>query len=972
MSAVQPTLNDLWHRTKAWLHVISHTFYLTSLLSLIPYAGFAEVNWNHYAGDAASTKFAPISQIDGTNFNDLRIIWQWQMPDAEIMDANEDVRPNFSNRVTPIVVDGVLYTSTPLNLVVALDAQSGEELWRFDPESWRLETFYVGLHRGVSYWTDGEQKRILFGTFDGYLYSLDAHTGQPDPAFGNDGRIDLTQGLDRPVERWAYALPSPPIICRDVLITGSSVIDWRAQNGRLPDIAPPGDVRGYDVRSGELLWTFHAIPREGEFGVDTWPEEAWKQFGGTNVWSILSADDELGYVYLPFSTPSNDFYGGDRPGNNLFGDSIVCLDVRNGQRIWHYQLVHHGLWDYDTPAAPVLLDIVVDGQPIKAVAQVTKQGFCFVFNRVTGEPVWPIEERPVPPSTVPGEQAAPTQPFPTWPLPFDRQGLSEDDLIDFTPQLKAAALEIYKRYDHGPLFTPPSLKGTITLPGQAGGAHWGGATADPRRGLLFIPSRTDPRRIWLVPTHTATEPPAYTAEIEHVKGPERLSLVKPPYGRITAIDLNTGEHVWMRAMGKGPVNHPALRHLDLPDMGLNRYMFAIATPTLVFVAPVGPNRTRGDYFTDHTSYLWALNPDNGEKVGEIPLPQRVNGSLITYETGSRQYIVLPVGWGDRAGLVALAIPQQGEALPFQAVDRDDAEHELFYDAVKAFDAGDAKRLAQLLTDNEGLVNARGYLHQESKPDYFRQATLLHHIAGNPMRAELQSNVLELTRILLRAGADPHAQTADGNSVLTLVIGADQPRWLNVQTELIELMLEAGVDANQGDGRLLHAALTDRRSAQTAKLLYEKGAQIDLRFATALNLMDKVETFFAANGSLQANALSRYHPSPTAAQMSEVEILNESLNYAAFWGNVEIGAFLLERGAEIDSQPPKVYRPRDRGRTALHAAVDTERPEMVRFLLKRGADPNVRDNNWDDTPLDWAEWGGNEEIIQMLRQAANTD
>ena len=622
---------------------------------------------------------------------------------------------------------------------------------------------------------------------------------------------------------------------------------------------------------------------------------------------------------------------------------------------------------YDTPAAPVLLDIVVDGRPIKAVAQVTKQSFCFVFDRVSGKPVWQIDELPVPPSTVPGEHASPTLPFPTWPLPFDRQGVSEDDLIDFTPELKAEALEIYNRYDHGPLFSPPSLTGALTLPAAGGGGHWGGAAANPTLGYVFILSRTAPRRVWLTPTHQAGERPAYAAEMEDMEVFNRqLSLVKPPYGRITAIDLNSGEQMWMRALGKGDVNHPEIRHLDLPDMGVRRYMFAIATPNLVLVAPIRAS-WGGDFYRDRTSYLWALDPRSGEKVGQVPLSRGTGGSLMTYEAGGRQYIVYPTGRGPNSALVALAIPRPGEALPFQALGRDDADHELYYEAVAAFDAGDEVKLKQLLADDR-LASARGYLHEDSEPDFFRGATLLHHVAGNPQRAELQDNVLELTRILLQAGADPNAETADSNSVLGLVIGADQLRWLKLKSEMIELLLEAGADADQGNGRLLHTALTDRHSGEIARLFYANGAKIDLRFAAALNLMAEVEAFFEADGSLRSDAVSCYHPLPNvAAQMGDQEILNESFNYAASWGNLEIAAFLLDRGAEINSKPPKVYWPGDRGRSALHAAVDGERPEMVRFLLARGADQMVRDNNWDDTPLDWARWGGNEEIVQVLRE-----
>jgi len=432
-----------------------------------------------------------------------------------------------------------------------------------------------------------------------------------------------------------------------------------------------------------------------------------------------------------------------------------------------------------------------------------------------------------------------------------------------------------------------------------------------------------------------------------------LSLVKPPYSRVTAIDLNTGEHVWMRATGRGAADRPDLRHLNLPDMGLDQYMFAIATPNLVFVAVVGPNWGADGYYADDVPKLWAFDPDSGDKVGEVPLPGRGRASMITYESDGRQYLVLSVGWGDRAELVALAIPKDGEELPFQPLGRDDADHELFYEAVEAFDAGDEDRLAQLLAGNDGLIHARGYLHEDSQPEFFRQATLLHHVAGDPTRAELQKNVLELAGIMVRAGAD-------------------QPRWLNLKSELIELMLEAGADSDQGNGRLMHTALTNRHNGEIARLFHAKGASIDMRFAAALNLMVEVEAFFEPDGSLRADAVSRYHPSPEAAQMDDQGILNECLNYAASWGNIDIAVFLLTKGAEVNSLPPQVYCREDKGRTALHAAVSGERLEMVRFLLERGADPSIPDNNWDREPKRWAKWGGNQEIIDLLRDFGKTD
>jgi quinoprotein glucose dehydrogenase len=432
----------------------------------------------------------------------------------------------------------VLYTSTPLGLVAALDAETGVELWTFDPQAWKDRGWFTSLHRGVAYWSDGDDERILFGTTSAYLYSLDARTGLPDPAFGDSGRVDLTRGLRRPIRRSQYAVVSPPIVCRDVLVVGSSVPD---------------------VRSGAQKWVFETIPQEeGAYGRETWGADSWKDFGGVNVWSMMSADQDLGYVYLPVSTPSNDFYGGERPGDNLFGDSIVCLNAGTGERVWHFQITHHGLWDYDPPAAPILVDIEVEGRPIKAVVQVTKQAQAFVFDRITGAPVWPIVEVPVPASRADGEIASPTQPFPSWPLPFDLQGLRIDDLIAFTPELRRRAIEQVGRYEYGPLYTPPSERGTILLPGLRGGASWVGAAADPLTGVLYVPSHTMPFMAVLTRADDPQSPSAYSTNHRHnVKGPDGLPLTRPPYGRLTAIDLNTGEHLWKQVWGAAlPTTRP--------------------------------------------------------------------------------------------------------------------------------------------------------------------------------------------------------------------------------------------------------------------------------------------------------------------------------------------------------------------------------------------------------------------------------
>ena len=383
------------------------------------------------------------------------------------------------------MIDGTLYTSTSLSQVAAIDAATGRTKWVFDPKVYEnglgVPANDGWLHRGVAYWRDGDDERVVILTAFAQLIALDARTGKPVVTFGSNGRVDLALGLRRPVERPYYTMSSPPLIIRGVIVVGSSVMDWWRFRP-----SPPGDVRGFDASTGRLLWTFNTVPQSGEPGIETWEKDSWKEAGNANVWAPMSADEELGYVYLPVSTPTNDYYGGHRPGDGLYGDSLVCLEAATGKKIWHYQLVRHGLWDYDTPAAPNLIDINVDGRRIKAVAQVTKQAFVYVFDRVTGQPVWPIEDRPVPASSVPGESAAATQPYPTRPAPIDIQGVREEDLIDLTPALRKEALDIVAQYDYGPLYTPPSRRGTILVPGIVGGASWSGAAIDPETGMLYV------------------------------------------------------------------------------------------------------------------------------------------------------------------------------------------------------------------------------------------------------------------------------------------------------------------------------------------------------------------------------------------------------------------------------------------------------------------------------------------------------
>jgi quinoprotein glucose dehydrogenase len=559
------------------------------------------------------------------------------------------------------MVNGVLDISTSLSQVAAIDAATGKTQWVYDPETWKNGTPSNNgfVHRGVAYWADDDDQRILFGTGDGYLICLNAQTGKPIPTFGHEGRIDLTQGLGRTVERHLYGVSSPPIICRDVVVMGSKVNDVP-----LAPEMPPGDVRGFDVHTGKQQWIFHAIPRQGEFGNETWKDGFWKTTGAANVWTMMSADETLGYVYLPFSTPSDDHYGVHRPGDGLFGESLVCLDARTGKRVWHFQIVHHGLWDYDLPSAPNLVDIQVNGKPVKAVVQVTKQGFCFVFDSVNGKPIWPIEERPVPQSTVPGERTSPTQPFPTKPAPFDRQEVTENNVIDFTPELRKEALAILKKYNYGPLFTPPSLeKPTIEMPGIAGGASWSGAACDPETGICYVSSVTLPYAATL--TKISVPNTDYFGKMTQVETMQGVPLWKPPYGRITAIDLDTGDHRWMTPLGNLAQSNPVLRQLGLRSLGRPARGHLLLTKTLLIAGQKGSTERESSAqreggpetvpnFQIHDPKLCAYDKSTGKIVGEVALPRNATGAPMTYMLNGKQYIVVPTGGANLpAELIAL-------------------------------------------------------------------------------------------------------------------------------------------------------------------------------------------------------------------------------------------------------------------------------------------------------------------------------
>jgi glucose dehydrogenase len=611
--------------------------------------GVQKGEWRFYGGDQGSCKYSPLDQINRENVKSLKVAWSWDSPDLEVLERNSKLY-TLGYEATPLMIGGVLYISTSLSQVAAINAATGKTIWVYDPKSYETgqPTNLGFLHRGVAYWTDGRAERIFIGTSDAYLIAIDAKTGQPVAGFGESGRINLTKAIPLAINARNYAVSSPPMVCRDVVMVGCSIND-----GPTRKEAPRGDIQAFDVRTGKPTWIFHTVPQAGEFGNDTWENDAWMHTGNTNNWTLMSADEGLGYVYIPTGTPTNDWYGGHRLGNNLFAESLICLEAKTGKRVWHYQTVHHGVWDYDLPAAPVLCNIKVNGKQIKAVAQITKTGFCFVFDRVTGKPVWPIEERPVPQSAIPGERLSPTQPHPARPAPFELQGSTEDNLIDFTPELRQEALAILNKLDHGPIFTPPTERGTLNLPGWGGGGNWWGAAFDPDTGMFYIPSISSPIVVKL------SKPDAARSNFQYARtgggsgaGPRGLPLFKPPYGRITAIDLNKGEHVWQVAHGDGPrqkVNEILGNGKDVGPLGAGGGG-PLVTKTLLFVGQGSGGR--GGAGGGGGNVMRAFDKATGKVIAEIALAANPHGTPMTYMTGGKQYIVVATFDGR---LVALSL-----------------------------------------------------------------------------------------------------------------------------------------------------------------------------------------------------------------------------------------------------------------------------------------------------------------------------
>ena len=622
-------------------------------------------DWPVYGGDPDATKYSPLADINGSNVRRLTIAWRWKVGERPIAktDSNKAARPG-TFQATPVMIGDTLFFSTPYNRVVAMDASTGRPFWIYDPKAYAFGQPSNGtgfVHRGVAIWSDRHERRVFMNS-RWRLIALDASTGQPIRSFGDTGVVDLTAALSRPVNRLHYTNTSPPVVWGDLVIVGNGVGDRLVYHDD-----PPGDVQAFDVRTGKRVWDFNPIPQGGEYGSDTWENESWRHTGHTNVWAPFSVDSARGLVFLPVSTPSNDWYGGSRKGDNLFAESVVCLDARTGKRVWYFQTVHHGLWDYDIPASPVLGTVRVHGERRDIVAVPTKTGFLFVFDRLTGKPIWPIVERRVPVSDVPGERASRTQPFPTRPAPFAKQGFTVADVIDFTPELRKRALAAIAKYRTGPLFTPPSTQGTIVMPGAIGGSGWGGGAFDPETGIIYIKATNSPALYKIIkggePSDTVdaeymVDLPHSTLTVtlgaprdtvaEHQAPVLELPINKPPYGTLTAIDLNSGDRVWQIPLGDSPQirRNPLLQRVQLPPMlGVAGAPGAIVTKGgLVFVSGGG-------------STLYAIDKTSGAIRWAFDLGKRAYSVPMTYRTrAGRQYIVIAAGAGADAELIAFALP----------------------------------------------------------------------------------------------------------------------------------------------------------------------------------------------------------------------------------------------------------------------------------------------------------------------------
>ena len=626
--------------------------------------------WPSYTGDTRGSRYAPLDQVTAENFGTLEVAWRFKT------DALGP-RPEFKLEGTPLMVGGVLYaTGGTRRAVVALDAVTGELLWvHSENEGERGAAAVRPLSgRGLSFWTDGKSSRVLYVTPGYRLVALDARTGARITSFGDSGAVDLKTDIDHAIlpdlTTGEIGFQGAPVIGRDVVVIGAAFREGGAPKTYRNN---KGYIRGYNVRTGKRLWIFHTIPVKGEPGYDTWLDGSADAAGNTGVWTQLTIDEELGLVYLPVESPTGDYYGGHRPGNNLYGESIVCLDLLTGVKKWHFQMVHHPIWDFDLSAAPILADITVNGKPVKSVAVPTKQGFLYTFDRITGKPVWPIEEKPVEKGDAPGEWYSPTQPFPTKPAAYSRNGVTLDDIIDYTPALKEAGIAIASRFKLGPIFTPPVTSkaggplATLANGPTNGGTNWPGGSYDPDTHTLYVSaSNYSPAVLGLVP------PAAGASDMNMVQGlaplpagtprvggltVQGLPLFKPPYGTISAINLDRGDITWQIAHGETPDavrNHEALKGMNIPRTGQPGTAGTLVTKTLLIAGDLQvttlPTRARG-------AMLRAYDKSTGKEVGTITMPAPQSGSPMTYMAGGRQYIVVAVSGGPYSGeYIAYRLP----------------------------------------------------------------------------------------------------------------------------------------------------------------------------------------------------------------------------------------------------------------------------------------------------------------------------
>jgi quinoprotein glucose dehydrogenase len=643
--------------------------------------GAQKGEWRTYGGDLGHTRYAPLDQINAGNFSKLEVAWRFKTD-------NLGPRLEFNLQSTPLVVGNRLYsTGGTRRAVVSLDAATGELLWvHSEDEGARGAAAPRQLSgRGLSYWTDGKEERILYVTQGYRLVALDAKTGNRVPSFASNGILDLKADLDKSIDLTggSVGLHATPVVAGDIVLVGAAF-----ETGANPKSKSniKGAVRAFDVRTGKRLWMFKTIPEPGEPGAETWEDDSWAYTGNTGVWAQISVDLELGMAYLPVEMPTHDYYGGARPGNGLYGETLVAVDLKTGQRKWHYQLVHHGIWDMDIPCAPILADITVNGKTIKAVAQPTKQAFLYVFDRVTGQPIWPIEEKPVPQGDTPGEKYSKTQPIPSKPAAYNRQGLEVDWLIDFTPELRAEAVKAIEKYKIGPVFTPPVVSkaegpiATLQMASQGAATNWPGGAYDPETHILYVHSQSAVATLGLVPPPAGSAPDVRYHQGTVLAGARRsggsgsssaaeggavtaltiqgLPLVKPPYGQINAINLDTGDIIWQVAHGETPdniKNHPLLKGLNIPRTGRPGNVGTLVTKTLVVSGEPGFGMTSTG---QRGSMLRAYDKKTGAEVGAVYMPAPQTGSPMTYMLNGRQYLVVAISGGTYSGeLLALKLPQ---------------------------------------------------------------------------------------------------------------------------------------------------------------------------------------------------------------------------------------------------------------------------------------------------------------------------